>query len=723
MVFGRFRNGIPQAGVKDMRRAAQALATNLPSRLVPLARVAYNYAWTWHLDGDHLFREIDAYRWRLCGQNPVRFLQEAHLESLEKASLNPRLVDRVEALDDALEAERERPPLAGFPADRPIAFLCAEFGIHRSMPIYSGGLGCLAGDILKEASDRCLPMVGVGILYRQGYFHQRVDASGWQHEYWYETDPERRPAVRVSDTDGRPIHVTVPIWGEEVKAHVWRVDVGRVPLFLLDTTVSGNTPRQWFISARLYEGNRQVRLAQYALLGVGGMRVLEALGIEPLVVHLNEGHPALAGIELLQRAMAGGTSIRDACAAVSRSFVFTTHTPVAAGNETYTADEMRAVFPDVARHLGATWEELLDLGRVHPGSRDERPGLTPAAIRLSRSINGVSRIHGKVSRAMWRELFPGRPEDEVPIGHVTNGAHLPGWMSVPMRHLLDRHLGDGWDESARLCDPATWAAVDAIPDGDLWAVRNAQAERLVGWVRSQTVTERLSRDERLEFVEEAARTFDPGVLTLGFARRLATYKRLHLLFREPDRLLRLLNRDRPVQVLIAGKAHPKDDAAKELLRDLFALKTDPRVAGRVAFLEDYDMGKAGLLVAGCDIWLNLPRPPLEASGTSGIKAAFNGTLNLSVLDGWWAEAYDGTNGWGFEGSPGDSGADDRRDAATLFDLLEREVVPLFYDRGADGLPHGWVTRMKASLRTICPRFCATRMLDEYLRDVYRAGVT
>jgi starch phosphorylase len=714
----RFRNGICQAGARDLRRAAQALAADVPSRLAPLARVAYNYFWAWHRDGDRLFREIDAYRWRLCGQNPVRFLQEALPESLEKASLSPRIVDRVEALRDALEDELDRAPAADFPADRPVAFLCAEFGIHRSMPIYSGGLGCLAGDILKEASDLRIPMVGVGILYRQGYFHQRVDAGGWQHEYWYETDPERRPAVRVTDADGHPIQVRVPIWGEDIAVQVWRVDVGRVPLFLLDTTVSGNTPRQRFISARLYEGNRQMRLAQYALLGVGGMRVLRALDVEPLVMHLNEGHPALATLEAVRRVMASGASFRDACAEVRRRFVFTTHTPVAAGNETYSADEMRVVFPDVAGELGTGWDELLGLGRVHPDRSDERPGLTPAAIRMSRSVNGVSRIHGGVSRAMWRELFPGRADEDVPISHVTNGAHLPSWMSLPMRRLLDRHLGSGWEGRQRVSDPATWAAVDSIPDEELWAVRNALAERVVGWVRSQTVVERLTRDERMEFVEQAARTFDPGALTLGFARRLATYKRLHLLFREPERLLHLLDRDRPVQVLIAGKAHPKDDAAKALLTELFRLKSDLRVAGRVAFLEDYDMGKASLLVAGCDVWLNLPRPPLEASGTSGIKAAFNGTVNLSVLDGWWAEAHDGVNGWAIAGSRGDSEADDARDAAALFDILEKEVVPLFYDRGADGIPHGWVARIKATLRTVCPRFCATRMLEEYVRRVY-----
>ncbi|HXV77053.1 MAG TPA: alpha-glucan family phosphorylase [Candidatus Polarisedimenticolaceae bacterium] len=719
MEMQRFRNASGQAGAKDLRRAAQALATNVPSRLAPLARVAYNYFWSWQPDGDRLFRDIDAYRWRLCGQNPVRFLQEALPESLEKASLSPRIVDRVERLRDALGADLARPAATGFPADRPVAFFCAEFGIHRSMPIYSGGLGCLAGDILKEASDLAIPMVGVGILYRQGYFHQRVDAAGLQHEYWYETDPERRPAVRVTAADGHPIQVTVPIWAEEVAVQVWRVDVGRVPLFLLDTTVDRNTPRQRFISARLYEGNRQVRLAQYALLGVGGMRVLRALGIEPLVVHLNEGHPALATIEAMRGLMARGASFGQACTEARRQFVFTTHTPVPAGNETYSADEMRAVFPDVAGQLGTEWEELLALGRVHPDRRDEPPGLTPAAIRLSRSINGVSRIHGEVSRAMWRELFPASAVEQVPISHVTNGAHLPSWMSPPMRRLLDRHLDADWSDPDRVRDPATWAAIDAIPDEELWTVRNALAERLVKWVRSQTVTERLTRDEPMDFVEQAARTFDPEVLTLGFARRIATYKRLHLLLRDPPRLLRLLEGSRPLQLLVSGKAHPKDDVAKALLTELFRLKTDPRVAGRVAFLEDYDLGKASLLVAGCDVWLNLPRPPLEASGTSGIKAAFNGTLNLSVLDGWWAEAYDGTNGFAIEGSPGGGEADDERDAAALFDLLERQVVPLFHERGADGIPHGWIARVKASLRTICPRFCATRMLDECARRVYR----
>ncbi len=714
------RNGIAQAGAKDVRRAAQAIAAGIPARLAPLSRLAYNYLWSWHPDGDELFRDIDAYRWRLTGQNPVRFLQETSAEALERAALDLGIVERVEALEDALDAELARPPANGcVPPDRPVAFFCAEFGIHRSMPVYSGGLGALAGDFLKEASDRALPVVGVGILYRQGYFHQRVDAGGWQHEYWYETDPERRPAVKVTERDGRPVVVRVPIWGDEVAVHVWRVDVGRVPLYLLDTTVHANSPRQRFISSRLYEGNRQVRLAQYGLLGVGGMRVLKAFGIEPSVVHLNEGHPALAALELVRREMAAGPRFAEAAAAVRERFVFTTHTPVAAGNETYSPDEMRAVFPDVAAQLGTDWDGLLDMGRVHPGRRDEAPGFTPAAIRLSRRTNAVSRIHGAVAREMWREMFPGVAVQDVPIGHVTNGAHLPSWMSAPMRRLLDRHLGDDWHRGERVVDPATWEVVDRIPDEEIWSVRNAEAERLAGWVRSRTVTERLTRDEPMDFVETAARTFDPAALTLGFARRLALYKRLDLLTRDRDRLLWLLSGDRPVQLLVAGKAHPKDDAAKRLLTRLFELKRDLRFASRMAFLEDYDLGKAAMLVAGCDVWLNLPRPPLEASGTSGMKAAFNGTLNLSVLDGWWAEAFDGTNGWAIDGTPdSDDGAKDTRDSAMLYDLLQREVVPLFYDRGPDGIPHGWVARMKASLRTLGPRFCAARMLSEYCGQIY-----
>jgi starch phosphorylase len=714
--------GAIQSGAKDVRRAAQALAAHVPARLMPLARVAYNYSWVWHPDGEQVFRDIDPHRWRLCRQNPVRFLQEVSEESLDRAAGDRQLVVRVEKLRDDLENDLNRPAAdAGVATpDNPIAFFCAEFGLHRSLPVYSGGLGALAGDILKETSDRALPMVGIGLLYWRGYFHQRVDATGWQHEYWTGTDPDRRPAAKVTGEDGMPITVKVPIWGDEVSVHVWRVDVGRVPLFLLDTELKENTPFQRFITGRLYEGNRQGRLAQYALLGVGGMRVLDALGIEPAVIHMNEGHPALGSLELVRREVAHGVSFVDACAKVKERVVFTTHTPVPAGNETYSPEEMKAVFPDVADQLGVDWQGLLGLGRLDPNDHGEWPGMTALAIRMSRSINGVSKIHGEVSRGMWQGLFSGHAVQDVPITHVTNGAHLPSWIAPPMRRLLDRYLAPGWYRQERVTDPATWAPVDAIPDEELWAVRCELSERMIGWVRSQAVTDRLTRGDTMEYVKKA-RDFSPDVLTLGFARRLATYKRIHLLTRDPDRVMRLLGGPNPIQFFFAGKAHPKDDDAKRVLQQMFEMKSDPRIGSRVAFLEDYDMGVASLMVAGCDVWCNLPRPPLEASGTSGMKAAFNGTLNLSVLDGWWAEAFDGENGWGIDGTEDpDHEAKDARDATAFYDLLEHEVAPLFYDRDAQGVPRGWVKRMKACLRTIGPAFCATRMMEQYATNIYPA---
>ena len=711
------------SGAKDVRRAAQALARYVPTRLAPLARVAYNFSWVWHLDGEQVFRDIDAYRWRLCGQNPVRFLQEAPEDCLDRAALDHSLIARVEAMRDDLEKDLARPTREDGVAslEHPIAFFCAEFGLHRSLPVYSGGLGVLAGDILKESSDRALPLAGMGLMYRQGYFHQRVDGGGWQHEYWYETDPDRRPCAKITGAEGTPITIKVPIWDEEVAVHIWRADVGRVPLFLLDTELPENTPRARFITSRLYEGNRQIRLAQYALLGAGGLRAFDALGIAPGIIHMNEGHPATVTLELVGRELARGRPFEQACDSVRRRVVFTTHTPVPAGNETYSKDEILAVLPNMLRNLGNDMEAALHLGRINPDNQDEPIGMTALAIRMSRSTNGVSKIHGRVSRGMWQGIFPGRSVDEVPITHVTNGAHLPSWIAPQMRQLLDRYLPRGWHTPERVTDPDTWTAVDKIPDAELWAVRRESSQRLTAWVRSKTVTDRLTRGDTMEYVMKAAQTFDPEVLTLGFARRIASYKRLYLLIQDPGRMLNLLDGPRPIQLLFAGKAHPLDDEGKRMLARMFNLKSDPRLGRRVAFLEDYNMGLASILTAGCDVWVNLPRPPLEASGTSGMKAAFNGTLNLSVLDGWWAEAYDGTNGWGIDGTEdADHAAQDARDAATLYDLLEKEVIPLFYERDANGIPRGWVARMKACVRTVGPRFCATRMVDDYVGNIYPA---
>jgi glycogen phosphorylase len=705
------------AGDQDLAREADELAAKLPAGLSPLAHMALNYRWSWTPGGPDLFRDVDPYRWETQQENPVRLLLEAPAESVFRAANNPDLLRRAEKLHRALQEELAGPVSAGS-TDRPIAFLCAEYGIHRSLPTYGGGLGILAGDILKEASDLALPFVAVGILYRQGNFHQRIDLGGWQHEYWIDADPDRLPMALVTGEDGTPLTIEVPLRGREVVLQIWRLAVGRVPLYLLDAARPENSRVDQWITSRLYVGDRTIRLAQYALLGVGGIRALRALGIDPAVIHLNEGHAALAPLELAREEVAAGRPFEEALAHARERTVFTTHTPVPAGNETYSAEQVREVLGDLSSYLGADEGTVLGLGRSRPEDQEEPLGLTVLGIRASRAANAVSEVHGQVSRVMWHHLFPGRSTEDVPIRHVTNGVHLPTWMAPPMRWLLDLYLGEGWHR--RAADPATWEGVEDIPDEELWSARGQLRADLVEYVRDRAVSDRLARGESIEYAEAGGRAFDPDTLTVGFARRVAAYKRLGLLIHEPERARQLLHGPRPVQVVLAGKAHPSDWEAKQLLQRVFIEKWGLNGAERVAFLEDYEMGMAAHLVSGCDVWINVPRPPLEASGTSGMKASLNGGLNLSVLDGWWAEAYDGANGWAIEGddSP-DPEALDARDAAALYELLEKEVLPAFYDRDASGVPAGWVKRVKASLRTICPRFCATRMMREYLETTYR----
>jgi glycogen phosphorylase len=704
-------------GREDLKRAAAALVERVPPELVPLARAAYNLRWSWTPDGAETFAAIDPHRWELCGENPIRLLTEAPTEALRRAARDATLPGRGAALEAAIEDDLARPAASAGPAtpERPIAFFCAEYGIHASLPIYSGGLGALAGDILKEASDRALPFVAVGLLYHQGYFRQRIDASGWQHESWVQTDPERQPAALVTGEDGEPLTVTVPVGDEEIVAQVWRVDVGRVPLYLLDTDRPENGQVARWISSRLYIGARDLRLGQYAVLGVGGMRALRAMGIEPCVVHLNEGHAALTSLELARGELTDGVGIDDALAAARALTIFTTHTPVPAGNDTYEPSQIAASLGRLAGGVGLELDDLLALGRTHPEDDGEPFGVTQFALRTSRSANGVSRRHGEVARGMWSGLWPERSVDDVPIGHVTNGVHLPTWLGGPMRALLDRHLGDGWLDRAD--DPATWEPIDEVDDAELWAVRNEQRAELAAWARERSVADRLGRDEPREYAE--APGFGPDVLTIGFARRLATYKRLHLLLRSADRIADLLGGERSIQILLAGKAHPKDDEAKHTLKALFSRKGIPDIGRRVAYIEDYDLSIGARLTRGCDVWINLPRPPLEASGTSGMKSAVNGGLQLSVLDGWWAEAYDGTNGWALSGEVDDDhDAQDARDADELLRLLHDEVVPEFYDRDAYGLPRAWLARTKASLRTNGPAFSASRMLRDYVERMY-----
>ncbi|MGH2967813.1 MAG: alpha-glucan family phosphorylase [Solirubrobacteraceae bacterium] len=709
-----------QAGTTDLAAAAAALRSRLPEPLGALAGIAYNYRWSWTPGGPELLRSVDPRRWEACAANPVRLLQEVHPDRLSALASDRAFLERLAAFErtiaEALVAEDLHGPVT---REAPAAFFCAEYAVHGSLPVYSGGLDVLAGDILKESSDRGLPLVAVGLMYRHGYFRQRIDASGWQHEYWVDTDPDRVPGALVTGDDGRPVTVTVPLGDRELVAQVWRVDVGRVPLLLLDADRPENDLADRWITSRLYVGDGDLRLGQYLLLGIGGVRALRALGVEPGVVHLNEGHAAFACLELARTAReAEGCSAEEAFEAVRSRTVFTTHTPVPAGNDTYPAEQVAEKLAGVAGELGIDIDELVRRGRTNPADGDEPFGVTQFALRSSRVANGVSARHGEVAREMWHGLWPDLPVESVPIAHVTNGVHIPTWIGRPMRELLDRHLGDGWVD--RAVEPATWEAVEEISDEELWAARSEQRRELIELVRARSVTERLARGDTAEYVRAAVGSLDPEVLTIGFARRVATYKRLDLLLADAERALALLaDSDRPVQFLLAGKAHPRDDDGKRLVQRLFGIKAHPAVGRRVVYLDDYDLALGAAMTRGCDIWVNVPRPPLEASGTSGIKSAVNGGLQLSVLDGWWPEAYDGTNGWAIGGEVDrDHAAQDWRHADELYRLLTEQAVPAFYARDGAAPPHEWLAMVRAALRTIGPQFGAGRMIRDYVERIY-----
>jgi glycogen phosphorylase len=704
-------------GDEDLSSRAADLARKLPDALAPLARIAYNYRWAWYPRGKEVFRAIDPARWQLSGENPVRLLQEASSGALLQAAGDRHLLAQAAALEDAFAEDLGRPSAGPVALERPIAFFCAEYGVHHSLPVYSGGLGALAGDLVKEASDQAVPLVAVGLLYRQGYFRQRLDASGWQQEYWVDTDPDRLPLALVRAPGGEPLTITVPIRGSRVRAQIWRVAVGRVPLFLLDADRPDNGPLERWITSQLYVGDPVTRLSQYVLLGVGGMRALGAMGIEPSLLHLNEGHAAFAVLELARGEAMRGLEIDAALDAARGRTVFTTHTPVGAGNETYSRHDVIATLDGVAAELGADPQIIVRLGRQHPDDGAEPFGVTQFSLRMSRTANAVSRRHGEVARGMWQGLWPVRDVNAVPITHVTNGVHFATWVGPAMHRLLDRHLGEDWWR--RSSDAAIWDGLDEVSDAELWQARCEQRADLVGFVKERSGIDRLAERQPRAGIEAAARAFDPDVLTIGFARRNATYKRLGLLTLDPGRAIALLSGRYPIQLVLAGKAHPSDDEAKRVVQDLFRIKDVPKVAEHVVYLHEYDLAMAKVLVRGCDLWLNLPRPPLEASGTSGMKSIINGGLNLSVLDGWWAEAYDGTNGWALPGEvQPDAGTQDARDAGTLYRLLEQEVVPAFYDRDAEGLPRAWLARIRASIRTLAPAFTAGRMLGEYVERIY-----
>ncbi|MEW6268713.1 MAG: alpha-glucan family phosphorylase [Thermodesulfobacteriota bacterium] len=719
MSAGADSAGASGGGRRDVERAIGELAERLPEPLLGLARVAYDYSWIWAPGGPELFRAIDPALWKRSGGNPRWLLEAVPPHRLRELAGDAGFLARLEAQLARLDAQRDRPSrVAGtISPERPVAYFCSEFALHAALPLYGGGLGVLAGDMLKAASDLALPMVGVGLLYRQGYFHQRLDLAGWQHESWVTTDFERHALARVTGDDGRPLAVPIEIRGRPVQAQIWRADVGRVPLYLLDTDCEPNATMDRWITARLYVGDRYARLAQYAVLGIAGVEALAALGIHPGLIHLNEGHAALGNLQRFATLVANGLSTEDALRAVRSTCVFTTHTPVAAGNEWYAIEEVDPVLGGYADRWGLPRSTLYGFGRFRPEDQHEPINITPLALRTSRAANGVSRRHGEVARAMWRPLWPETPVEQVPITHVTNGVHSTSWMSTRMQALLDRYLTNGW--RLRLSDPATWEPLANVPAAELWQVRRELRSHLVDYVRDKSVRDRLSRGEAPDYVEQAAQVFDPDALTIGFARRVATYKRLHLLMHRLERGIRLLDdAARPIQVVIAGKAHPADEEAKHTLRRLLEARRAPNVGRRIAFLEDYDLDMARRLVAGVDLWLNLPRPPFEASGTSGMKVALNGGLNLSVLDGWWCEGFDPEVGWAIDSPHGDPAAQDDHDALVLFDLLEYEIVPLFYERDASGLPQRWIAKVCASMQRLAPRFSAQRMLEDYVTTMY-----
>jgi glycogen phosphorylase len=702
-----------------------ARKSELPAPLTPLERLAWNYWWSWAADGEGVFRDLDSEIWEECEHNPRQLLAKTSSFRLAEAATDPIYMERVRRLDDVFQSYIQAPPRLQQDAitkEHPVAYFCAEFGVHTSLPLYSGGLGILAGDHLKSASDLGLPLVAVGLLYRYGYFRQRLRNDGWQEEHYGETFPNDLPIHLINNDDGTPLRVEVLIRERKVLAQVWRADVGRVALYLLDTNIPENAETDRWVTGHLYGGDRETRIVQEMLLGIGGVRLLRKLGVAPHVFHLNEGHSAFLTLELAREIVqAEQQPFAAAIDRVKQQCVFTTHTPVAAGNDEFDAAlVVRAFGPGYLKELGLTEDEFLALGRVDQGNKSERYGLTPLAIRMCRSTNGVSRKHGEVSRALWQKLFTGKTIEEVPITYITNGVHAPTWMSPLLRYLVENHIGHDWDSKIR--DPKAWAEVVAsIPDEELWNAHMRLKERLVAFIRHRSMQTRIAAGERADYIEAASTMFDPAALIIGFARRVAGYKRWNLLLTDQQRLLRIINNEeRPVQFVFAGKAHPQDEGSKLVLQQLAHWKYDPAVRQRAVFLEDYDQEIARQLVQSVDVWLNVPRRPQEASGTSGEKVAINGGLNLSILDGWWLEGYDGTNGFAI-GNGNDAvevAKIDAVDAESLYRTLELEVVPLFYNRDNDGIPRHWIAMMKRAVQTLGPQYNSDRMVEEYARKIY-----
>lgn len=697
----------------------------LPERLKGLRDLAHNMWWSWNPEAQALFTTLDLGLWNAVYHNPVKFLSEIDQARLDAAAQDAGFMQDYESVmkrfaaylnQDVTWFKSTYPQLAG----KTVAYFSAEFGLHEALPIYSGGLGILSGDHCKSASNIDLPFVAVGLLYNQGYFRQHLRPDGMQEAQYDKLNFSELPIVPATTPDGNDVIIDVELPGRTVFAKVWRVQVGRIPVYLLDTDIDKNTPEDRRFSAQLYGGDHDMRIAQEIILGIGGVRALRALGVKPAVWHMNEGHSAFLGLERIREMVQyQGLNFYEALEAVASNSIFTTHTPVPAGNDAFAFPLMEKYFGRFWPHMGIGRDEFFSIARQDTMGGPPLFSLSVLALRLSRQANGVSALHGVVSRGMWKELWPGVPVEEVPIQHITNGIHTETWIAPELRPLFDKYVAADWRE--QLANRALWQKVHDIPDAELWKVRQELKHKMVEFVRMRVKNQRIRAGESAGAVAEAETLLDPEALTLGFARRFATYKRATLIFKDAARLQRALHQEgKKVQIIFAGKAHPADQPGKEFIQKVYQYSRQAGFTGSIVFVEDYDMNVARHLVTGCDVWLNNPRRPLEASGTSGQKAAANGCLNFSVLDGWWEEGFNGVNGWpiGEAREFRDPLEQDEADAQSFYHTLEAEIVPLFYGRGNDGIPHEWLKRVKDAIATLTPEYSTHRMVQDYTNQLY-----
>ena len=693
-----------------------------------LNRLAHNLWWTWNQEAQEIFQKLSPRAWQNLYHNAVAVLHEVSDMELRARLQDPGFAQEVRMVLDQFEAYLQAPDTwaaeqATQLQEKPIAYFSAEFGLSETLPIAAGGLGVLAGDHAKSASDLGLPFVGISLFYRQGYFMQAINDENWQTEYYSMLNPKNLPMEPVLDAKGEPLTCMVQVATSQVRFKVWLVNVGRIPLYLMDTNLPENEELYRDLTMRVYGGDSSTRIMQEILLGVGGVRLLRALGIQPSTFHMNEGHAAFLTLELIREKLAAGATLEEATTRTRQECIFTTHTPVEAGHDRFTSDLIQYAAHKFSSDLGLTHDAFMDLGRVQAGDAQELFCMTVLALKHSRAANGVSELHGQISRQMWQGLYPDRPVDEVPIGHITNGIHVAGWMKGPLRRFFRSKLGEGWDRD--LNSPLFWQRLEDtefVSDEELWALRANLRRELIEFARRRLLiqSQHLYRENFITYDN----LLNPDALTIGFARRFATYKRAPLVFQQFERVVRLAkDQQRPVQFIFAGKAHPRDDEGKRFIQHIIHLSKHTELHGHLVFLENYDIHIARQMVSGCDVWLNNPRRPLEASGTSGQKTSAHGCLNMSIMDGWWREAYDGTNGFAIGGDhhPDRIEEQDRIDSENLYKVLEAEVINTFYNRDASGVPRQWIGKIRRAMSTITPEYSTWRMVQDYATQYYLAG--